>query len=156
LIEVGARAPDFSLPDQHGRPISSRDLAARRVVIAFYPEDFSEVCSNQLSVYQEVLDEIERRDASLVAISVDDPDSHRSFAAELGLTFPLLSDADPRGEVARAFGAYLEERGHSNRSLVLVDADGRVAWAHAGHPLEVPGANLIFDALDVAAGRAGD
>ena len=61
---------------------------------------------------------------------------------------PLLADFQPKGEVSRAYGAWIEERGHGNRSLVLVDEEGTVALVHASPtPLEIPGANLIFDAL---------
>lgn len=148
MIEVGARAPGFTLPDQDRNDVALADYAGRRLVIAFYPADFSEVCTDQLSLYQEVLGEIEAREAGLVAVSVDAVESHRAFADALGLTMPLLSDFHPKGEVCSAYGAYIDERGHSNRSLVLVDRRGRIAWTHAGHPLEVPGANLIFDALE--------
>jgi len=149
VIEPGVRAPAFTLPDQDEAPVSLGDFAGRRLVIAFYPNDFSSVCTDQLSLYQEVLGEIESRGTALVGISVDPPASHRDFRVQLNLGFPLLSDFDPRGEVSRAYGAYLEERGHTNRSLVLVGEDGTVSWSHVSPPLEVPGANLIFDALAI-------
>jgi peroxiredoxin (alkyl hydroperoxide reductase subunit C) len=148
MIEPGVPAPDFALPDQDDSTVSLGDFAGRKLVIAFYPNDFSMVCTDQLSVYQEVLPEIEAAGASLVGISVDSTWAHRAFREKLGLTMPLLSDFHPKGEVARAYGAYIEERGHANRSLVLVDGEGTVAWSHAAPtPLEIPGANLIFDAL---------
>ncbi len=148
MIEAGARAPGFTLPDQDGNDVALADFAGRRLVIAFYPLDFSPVCTDQLSVYQEVLGEIERRGAALVGISVDSSFCHAAFAARIGVRFPLLADFHPKGAVAAAYGALLAERGHSNRSLVLVGPDGRVEWSHAAPtPLEVPGANLIFDAL---------
>jgi peroxiredoxin len=116
-------------------------------VLAFYPLDFSPVCSDQLSLYQEVLGEIESRGASLVGISVDSSFCHHAFRKHRGLTMPLLSDFNPKGEVCRAYGAWIDEVGHANRSLVLVE-DGEVTWSHASPtPLEIPGANLIFDAL---------
>lgn len=149
MIEAGARAPDFTLPDQDGSEVSLADFAGRSLVIAFYPGDFSPVCTDQLSIYQEVRDEIEARGASIVGISVDSPFCHGAFRERLGLTIPLLSDFHPKGEVCRAYGAMVEERGHSNRSLVLVGPDGEVSWSFAPPtPLEIPGANLIFDALD--------
>jgi peroxiredoxin len=147
VIEAGSKAPDFSLPDQDGDEVSLADFAGRKLIIAFYPGDFSPVCTDQLSLYQEVLGEIEARGASLVGISVDSHHSHRAFREQLNLTMPLLSDFHPKGEVTRAYGAYIEDRGHGNRSLVLVE-DGEVEWSHASPtPLEIPGANLIFDAL---------
>lgn len=148
MIEPGARAPDFALPDQDENVVRLGDFAGRRLVIAFYPADFSLVCTDQLSIYQEVLSEIEAAGATLVGISVDSHHSHRVFRDQLGLTMPLLSDFHPKGEVTSAYGAYIPERGHGNRSLVLVDGGGTVQWSYASPtPLEIPGANLIFDAL---------
>jgi peroxiredoxin len=149
MIEPGARAPEFTLPDQDGNKVSLGDYAGRRLVLVFYPADFSPVCTDQLSIYQEVIGEIEARDASLVGISVDGAFCHHAFREHLNLTIPLLADFHPKGEVARAYGAYLEDYGIANRSLVLIGATGEVEWAHeAPSPLEIPGANLIFDALD--------
>lgn len=152
MIAPGGRAPGFTLPDQDGSDVSLADFAGRRVVLAFYPLDFSPVCTDQLSIYQEVLDEIEARSAALVGISVDSPYCHAAFRQRLGLSFQLLADFHPKGEVCDAYGALIDERGHANRSLVMVDEGGKVAWAHAAPtPLEIPGANLIFDALDATA-----
>jgi peroxiredoxin len=125
VIEAGSKAPDFSLPDQGGDEVSLADFAGHKLIIAFYPGDFSPVCTNQLSLYQEVLGEIEARCASLVGISVDSHHSHRAFRERLHLTMPLLSDFHLKGEVSRAYGAYIEDRDHGNRSLVLVE-DGEV------------------------------
>jgi peroxiredoxin len=148
VIEPGTRAPDFRLADHDGNPVSLADFAGRRLVLAFYPLDFSRVCTDQLSIYQEVYAEIEARDAALAGVSVDSTACHTAFRERLGLTFPLLADFHPKGEVCRAYGTYLDDWGHSNRSLVLVDGDGSVAWSYASpSPLEIPGANLIFDAL---------
>ena len=151
MIEPGTHAPGFSLPDHDGNPVTLGSFAGRRLVLAFYPLDFSVVCTDQLSIYQEVLGEIESRDATLVGISVDSSACHAAFREKLGLTFPLLADFHPKGDVCAAYGAYMDDWGHSNRSLVLVDRDGTVAWSFATPtPLEIPGANLIFDALDGA------
>jgi peroxiredoxin len=147
MIEPGAKAPRFTLPDQDGNRVSLDDFAGRKLLLVFYPGDFSAVCRNQLSLYQEVLGEIESRGASLVGVSVDSTDSHRAFREQLNLGMPLLSDFHPKGEVARAYGVYSEEYGKSGRALVLIDEDGEVVWTHISPPLEVPGANLIFDAL---------
>jgi peroxiredoxin len=147
MIEVGAKAPDFSLPDQDGNEVSLSDFAGRKLVIVFYPGDFTSVCSDQLSVYQEVLGEIESKGAALVGISVDSSDSHRVFREQLNLEMPLLADFHPKGEMAKAYGVYSEKYGTSARALFLVDEDGVIRWAYKSHPLKVPGANLIFDAL---------
>jgi peroxiredoxin len=147
VIEPGAAAPEFALPDQEGNVMRLGDFAGRKLVIAFYPLDFSPVCTDQLSLYQEVLGEIEAKGATLVGISVDSRYCHRAFREQLNLTMPLLADFNPKGEVTRAYGAWIDEVGHGNRSLVLVE-DGVVRWAYASpSPKEIPGANLIFDAL---------
>jgi peroxiredoxin len=148
VIEAGTKAPDFSLPDHSGNVVSLSDFAGQRLVLVFYPLDFSPGCTDQLSLYQEVLDEISSRGVSLVGISVDSSWCHRAFRKELNLTIPLLSDFNPKGEVSRAYGAWIEEVGHGNRSLVLIDEEGVVRWSYASPtPAEIPGANLIFDAL---------
>ena len=153
MIAPGSPAPDFTLPDQDGQEVSLADFRGRRVVLCFYPSDFSPVCTDQLSLYQEVLPEIESRGATLLAISVDGQWSHRAFRDKLGVDIPLLADFHPKGAVAARYGAYLPDWGTSNRSLVLVDEEGVVRWVHASPtPLEVPGANLIFDALETLSG----
>jgi peroxiredoxin len=149
LIEPGAKAPDFTLRDQDLNKVSLSDYAGRRLVLAFYPGDFSPVCSDQLSVYQEVLGEISDRGADLVGISVDGVFCHRAFREQLGLEMALLADFHPKGAVSEAYGAYRPDRGFNNRSLVLIGPDGAVEWSYASpSDLEIPGANLIFDALD--------
>lgn len=149
MIEAGTKAPEFTLEDQDQNEVSLSDFAGTKLVIAFYPADFSSVCTDQLSIYQEVIGEIEERGAKLIGISVDSVFSHKAFQERLGLSIPLLSDFHPKGEVARAYGALIEKRGHTNRSLVLVDQDGTVAFSMApATSLEIPGANVIFDALE--------
>jgi peroxiredoxin len=147
VIEAGTKAPDFSLPDQDGNQVSLSDFAGQKVVLVFYPLDFSPVCSDQLSIYQEVLSELESQGATLVGISVDSSYAHHAFREQLNLTMPLLADFHPKGEVSKAYGAYIEGAGISNRCLVLIE-DGEVKWSYAApNPGEIPGANLIFDAL---------
>ncbi len=148
MIEPGTDAPDFTLRDQEGNEVSLADFAGRKLVLAFYPADFSPVCTDQLSIYQEVLGEIEAKGATLVGVSVDSAYCHRAFREQLGLTMPLLADFHPKGEMSSAYGAYREDRGANNRSLVLVDTEGVVRWSYASPSTrEIPGANLIFDAL---------
>jgi peroxiredoxin len=149
LISAGEPAPDFTLPNQRGEQVSLSDFRGRKLMLVFYPADFSPVCSDQLSIYQEVLGQIEEAGVQLVGISVDSSWTHNAFRKKLGIDIPLLADFEPKGEVARAYGAYIDKVGHANRSLVLVDEEGTVEWVHeAPTPLEIPGANLIFDALD--------
>ena len=118
-------------------------------MLAFYPLDFSPVCTDQLNVYQEVLGELEDQGVTLVGISVDSAFAHKAFQEHIGVSIPLLADFHPKGAVARDYGVYNEERGHSDRALVMIDPEGTVTWSHVSPtPLEIPGANLIFDALD--------
>ncbi|MGH2956858.1 MAG: redoxin domain-containing protein [Solirubrobacterales bacterium] len=148
MIEPGSKAPDFTLPDQDGNPTALGDFAGRKLLLVFYPLDFSPACTDQLSIYQEVLGEIDAKGATLVGVSVDSVYCHRAFREQLNLTMPLLADFHPKGEMSRAYGAYREERGATNRSLVLVDEQGTVGWSYASPSTrEIPGANLIFDAL---------
>ncbi len=149
MIEPGAQAPDFTLPDQDGKRTSLADFRGQTVVLVFYPADFSPVCTDQLNVYQEVLGELRERGVELYGVSVDSNWTHRAFRQHLGVDIPLLADFHPKGEVAKAYGAYVEERGVAKRSLVMVSPDGVVQWSYESpSPLEIPGANLIFDALD--------
>ena len=149
MIEPGAEAPDFSLSGPGRQDRLAADLRGQTSVLVFYPGDWSPVCTDQLNVYQEVLGELEEQGAKLYGVSVDSAFSHKAFQQHLGITFPLLADFHPKGEVSRQYGAYIEERGHNNRSLVMIGPDLKVVWSHAAPtPLEIPGANLIFDALE--------
>ncbi len=148
MIAVGDQAPDFSLRNQDGEKVSLADYRGRKVMLVFYPGDFSPVCGDQFSIYQEVKPEIEAKGVELVGISVDSFFAHKAFQEKLGLDTTLLSDFEPKGEVARAYGSYVEKMGFANRTLVLVDEEGKVAWTYESpNPGEFPGANVIFDAL---------
>lgn len=148
MIEPGTKAPDFKLYSNAFEEVSLSDFAGRKVMLVFYPAAFSDVCTDQLSVYQEVLGEIERKGAQLLGVSVDSAESLRAFAEQLGLGFPLLADFHPKGEMSAAYGAYLDNIGIDNRSLVLIDEEGVVQWVNESPSLnDIPGANLIFDAL---------
>ena len=148
MIAAGTPAPGFTLPDQDGEPVSLSDFSGRKVLLVFYQLDFSPVCSDQLSVYQEVKPQIDEKGVELLGISVDHAYAHKAFQAQLGTEFTLLADFEPKGEVARAYGSYIDGAGFANRTLVLIDEQGTVEWAYeAPNPGEIPGANLIFDAL---------
>jgi peroxiredoxin len=148
MIEVGQQAPDFTLRNQEGEKVSLADYRGRKVMLVFYPADFSPVCGDQFSIYQEVKPQIDEAGAEIVGISVDSAWAHRAFQEKLGFEFTLLSDFEPKGEVARAYGSYIDRVGTANRTLVLIDEDGKVAWTYESpNPGEFPGANVIFDAL---------
>jgi peroxiredoxin len=124
MIAVGDRAPDFTLLDQDGEKVSLSEFRGGKLLLVFYPQDFSPVCADQLSIYQEVKPEIEAEGVRMVGISIDHAFAHKAFQETLGIDTPLLCDFEPKGEVARAYGAYIEDRGHANRSLVLIDEGG--------------------------------
>jgi peroxiredoxin len=148
MIAAGTPAPDFTLRDQDGEDVSLADFKGRKVLFVFYPMDFSPVCSDQLSIYQEVKPELAEKGVEIVGISVDSPYAHKAFQEKLGIDTTLLADFEPKGAVSQAYGSYLDSLGFANRTLVLVDEEGTVAWAYESpSPGEFPGANLIFDAL---------
>ena len=148
MIAVGEPAPDFTLRNQDAEKVSLSDYRGRKVLLIFYPGDFSPVCGDQLSIYQEVKPQIAEQGVELLGISVDSFFAHKAFQEKLGIDTPLLSDFEPKGEVARAYGSYFEKLGFAHRTLVLVDEEGKVAWTHQSPgDDEFPGANVIFDAL---------
>jgi peroxiredoxin len=151
LIAAGDTAPDFTLRNQDGEEVSLADFRGRRVLLVFYPFDFSPVCSDQLSEYQESKPEFEAKGVELVGISVDHAFAHKAFQEKLGIDTTLLADFEPKGEVSKAYGSFLEGKGMSNRTLVLVDADGTVEWAYESpSPGESPAPEVILDALATA------
>ena len=147
MIEAGASAPDFRLPDQDGNPVSLEELRGTSVLLVFYPADFSPVCTDQLSVYQRSLAEFEERGVRLLGISVDSASCHNAFQEHLGVTIPLLADFHPKGEVSKLYGVWSERYGQSSRALVLVAPDGTVAWSHLAPALDYPGTDLILQKL---------
>jgi peroxiredoxin (alkyl hydroperoxide reductase subunit C) len=152
MIEAGTPAPDFTLPDQDGNEVSLESLKGKRFVLVFYPSDFSPVCTDQLNVYQEVLGELRDRGVELYGVSVDSNWAHRAFRQHLGVDIPLLADFHPKGAVSQQYGVYSESYGVAKRALVMIGPDGTVEWSFKSpSPLEIPGANLIFDALEAHA-----
>jgi peroxiredoxin len=134
--------------------VSLSEFRGRPVVLVFYPLDWSPGCSRQLELYQQELTEFERRGAALVGISVDSLYSHGAWAAVRGLTFPLLSDFQPRGEVARRYGVWRESDGFSDRALYVLDREGVIRWAHVSPRVDhLPDIYELFDALDEVADR---
>ncbi len=147
-LAVGTQAPDFHLKDTPDQRVSLSDFAGRPVVLAFYPADFSPVCGNELSLFNELIDEFRRYDAQILGISVDNVWCHLAFAKDRNIQFPLLSDFHPKGEVSMAYNAYREQDGESERALYVIDRDGRIAWSHIS-PIGInPGADGVLDALE--------
>ena len=147
MIEAGAPVPEFALKRGDGSDFTAAHLEGQISVLVFYPFAFSPVCTDQLNLYQEVSDELAAQGATLYGISCDATYSQTAFAMQLGVTIEQLSDFEPKGETCRAFGV-LHPGGFPQRALVLVGPDRIVRWSYqADSPGDLPGANLIFDAL---------
>jgi peroxiredoxin len=148
VIAAGTPAPEFSLKTAQGEDFTLEELKGQGTVLVFYPFAFSPVCTDQLQVYEEAREELEARSATLYGVSTDPTWSQRAFREKLGVAIEQLSDFEPKGAASRAFGAYFEPGGMTNRALVIVGPDGVVQWSHlAGSPGDLPGVNLIFDGL---------
>jgi peroxiredoxin len=147
-LPPGTDAPDFALPASPDQTVSLSDFRGQPVILAFYPADWSPVCSDQMALYQAVLPEFQKFNAALLGVSVDGMWSHLAFAEDRNLHFPLLADFEPKGEVARAYQAYRADDGTSERALYVIDADGVVRWSYIS-PVDVnPGADGILRALE--------
>ena len=150
VVAPGSPAPDFTLQTEDGGKLTLADLKGSTTVLVFFPFAFSPLCTDQFSVYQEVLGEFEARGAKLYGVSCDASWSLKAFREKLGVSIPMLSDFEPKGETCRAFGVY-HPAGFAQRALVIVDPDAIVKWSYeADTPGELPGANLIFDGLAAA------
>ncbi len=148
FLGPGRKAPIFSLNTTPDQKISLAELRGQPVVLAFYPADWSPVCTDQLSLYAMVMPEFKKFNAELLGISVDNVWSHLAFAKDRKLNFPLLADFEPKGEISRKFGAYKEKIGESARALFVLDEQGVVRWSHLSPDGVNPGADGILAALE--------
>ena len=147
VVEAGQPAPDFTLRTSEGEEFTREQLLGRTTVLVFYPFAFSPTCTDQLSLYNEVLEDFAAKGATLYGVSCDAHYSQTAFQESLGIEIEQLSDFEPKGDACRAFGV-LHPGGFPERALVIVGPDGTVTWSHqAENPGVLPGANLIFDAL---------
>jgi len=147
-LPPGTEAPDFRLPSTPDQTLSLTEFRGQPVILVFYPEDWSPVCSDQLALYQELLPEFQKFNAELLGISVDGIWSHLAFAKDRNLQFPLLADFEPKGEVARTYQVYRAADGTSERALYVIDADGIVRWSYVSPVGINPGADGILRALE--------
>ncbi|OCJ32701.1 redoxin domain-containing protein [Agrobacterium tumefaciens] len=146
-LPAGSVAPDFRLFSTTDQTLSLAELKGTPVILAFYPADWSPVCGDQMIFYK-ILPTFAKTGARLLGISVDGVWCHEAFAAERKLHFPLLSDFEPKGAVARSFGVYREKEGTTERALFVIDANGIVRWSYVS-PIGInPGADGILDALE--------
>jgi peroxiredoxin len=150
----GSNAPEFQLKSTPDQSVSLAEFRGRPVILAFYPADWSTVCSDQMSLYNEVLPEFRRFGAELIGISVDGAWCHGAFANDRKLHFPLLADFEPKGAIARAYGVYREADGFTERALFVIDADGVIAWSYVSPVGVNPGADGILAALEALQNEA--
>ena len=147
-LAPGTIAPDFHLPSTPDQLVSLSEFRGRPVVLVFYPADWSPVCGDQTSLYNEVLSEFHRFNAELLGISVDGAWCHLAFAHDRKLKFPLLADFEPKGAVAREYGVYRAQDGFSERALFVIDAEGVIRWSYVSPVGVNPGADGILTALE--------
>jgi peroxiredoxin len=147
-LPAGTPAPDFTLHSTPDQTVSLSEFRGQPVILVFYPADWSPVCGDELALYQELLRDFESYGAQLLAISVDGTWSHLAFAKDRNLHYPLLSDFEPKGQVSRQYGAYLEDVGESARALFVIDKDGVISWSYRSPTGVSPGADGILRALD--------
>jgi peroxiredoxin len=144
----GTVAPEFTLKSTPDQSVSLSEFRGQPVILAFYPADWSLVCSDQMSLYNEVLPEFRRYGAELIGISVDGAWCHAAFARDRKLHFPLLADFEPKGAVARSYGVYRAVDGFCERALFVIDAAGVIRWSHVSPVGVNPGAEGILTALE--------
>ena len=148
ILKPGTRAPAFTLNCTPDQKVSLSEFRGQPVVLAFYPADWSPVCGDQMTLYNEVLPDFEAHRAQILGVSVDGVWCHRAFAKERNLRFPLLADFEPKGAFARACGVYREGEGVTERALFVVDGTGTIRWSYVS-PIGVnPGADGILEALE--------
>ncbi len=148
MLSALTMAPEFELHSTPDQKLKLSELKGKKVILVFYPADWSPVCSDELALYNETLKLFTRHNAQLVAISVDSKWSHLAFGQNRKFHFPLLADFEPKGEVARMFGVYDEVEGESKRALFVLDEDGIIRWSYLSPTGINPGADGILNALE--------
>ena len=148
ILKPGAKAPHFTLKSTPDQSVSLQDFLGRPVVLAFYPADWSPVCSDQMGLYAQVMPEFKKFNAEVLGISVDGIWTHLAFSKDRKLNFPLLSDFEPKGAVSMAYGAYESNIGESARALFVIDKKGVVRWSYLSPDGVNPGAEGILAALE--------
>lgn len=148
ILNPGTAAPEFSLHVTPDQKLALSELRGSPVILAFYPADWSPVCGDQMALYNEILPEFQKFKAELLGVSVDGVWCHAAFAKDRNLHFPLLSDFEPKGAVARIYGAYRAEDGVCERALFVIDREGTITWSYCSPIAVNPGAEGILDALE--------
>lgn len=148
MLTTGTIAPGFELYSTPDQKLSLDELRGRKVILAFYPADWSPVCGSQMNLYNEVEKYFARHNAQLIGISVDSKWSHLAFSEQNGFHFPLLADFEPKGAVARLYEAYDERVGECRRALYVLDEEGVIRWSYLSPVGINPGADGILNALE--------
>jgi peroxiredoxin len=148
MLPAGTPAPEFSLNVTPDQKLSLSELRGKPVILAFYPADWSPVCGDQMALYNEILPEFQKFGAELIGISVDGAWCHEAFAKDRNLHFPLAADFEPKGAVAKSYGAYRSGDGVSERALFVIDQNGVIAWSYLSPIAINPGADGILEALE--------
>jgi peroxiredoxin len=148
MLTAGTKAPDFSLRVTPDQKLTLSELHGKPIILAFYPADWSPVCGDQMALYNEILPEFQSYGAELIGISVDGAWCHAAYAKDHHLHFPLAADFEPKGEVARAYGAYRQAEGFCERALFVIDKNGVITWSYCSPVGVNPGADGILQALE--------
>jgi peroxiredoxin len=148
MLQPGEKAPEFELFATPDQKVKLSELKGKNVIVAFYPADWSPVCSDQMALYNEMLKIFSKYNATVLGISVDSRWCHLAFSQDRKLHFSLLADFEPKGEVSRKFGVYDEEAGECKRALFVIDKEGTIAWSYLSPTALNPGADGILDALE--------
>jgi peroxiredoxin len=147
-LPAGAAAPDFSLKSTPDQTVSLSEFRGQPIVLAFYPADWSPVCGDQMALYNELLSEFQSLGAELLGVSVDGAWCHAAFSRDRKFHFPLLSDFEPKGAVAKLYRVYREADGTTERALFVINAEGVIHWSYVSPVGVNPGASGILSALD--------
>lgn len=148
ILTKGTKAPDFTLNSTPDQQLSLTDFKGKKLILAFYPADWSPVCGDQMALYNEMLRYFHKHQAEIIGISVDSKWCHTAFSLDRKLHFPLLADFEPKGEISRAYGAYDDKKGQSKRALFVIDEEGIIQWSYLSPNGINPGADGILEALE--------
>jgi peroxiredoxin len=148
MLNTGEAAPEFELYSTPDQGLKLSELKGKRVILAFYPADWSPVCSDQMTLYNEMLKLFSKHNAQLLGISVDSKWCHMAFIHNRNFHFPLLADFEPKGAVAKLYDAYDEKEGVCKRALFVLDEGGIIRWSYLSPAGINPGADGILDALE--------
>jgi peroxiredoxin len=148
MLATGTEAPGFELNSTPDQKLKLSELLGKKVILAFYPADWSPVCGDQMSLYNATLKFFNKHNAQLVGISVDSKWCHLAYSQNNKFHFPLLADFEPKGMVARLYDVYDEKEGECQRALFVLDEKGIIRWNYLSPVGINPGADGILEALE--------